>query len=82
MGQILVRQLDDAVIDAVKRRAQANNRSMEAEVRAIIEAAALPSPFGGSARKSILELAGSVPSNRSTQEIVDEIRKLRDEWDD
>ncbi len=82
MGQIIVRQLDEAVIEAVKRRAQANNRSMEAEVRAIIEAAALPSLSRASSRKSILELAGSVPSNRSTQEIVDEIRKLRDEWND
>ncbi|MEZ5791941.1 MAG: hypothetical protein R3D34_14555 [Nitratireductor sp.] len=83
MGQILVRQLDDAVIEAVKKRALANNRSMEAEVRAILEAeiAAKTTPPLSGKRKSILELAGSCPSNRTTEEIVAEIRSLRDEWE-
>lgn len=84
MGQILVRQLDDITIKAVKKRAAANNRSMEAEVRAIIEAAISPTlaSSGSPRRKSILELAGSVPSSRTTEEIVAEIRALRDEWGD
>ncbi len=47
MGQILVRQLNDTTIEAVKKRAAANKRSMEAEVRAIIEAAISPTPASG-----------------------------------
>ena len=33
MGQILIRNLDDSVIDTLKRRAAAAGRSMEAEAR-------------------------------------------------
>ncbi|MEY2882616.1 MAG: hypothetical protein RL490_340 [Pseudomonadota bacterium] len=33
MGQILIRNLDDSVISALKRRAEAAGRSMEAEAR-------------------------------------------------
>jgi plasmid stability protein len=33
MGQILIRNLDDAVIDALRRRAGANGRSVEDEAR-------------------------------------------------
>jgi plasmid stability protein len=82
MGQILVRQLKDETIAAIKARARANNRSAEAEVRAILDevagggAAPAPKP-----RRSLLELAGSIPTGRTTEEIVAEIRALRDEWD-
>ena len=83
MGQIVVRQLDDAVLDAVKSRAKANNRSAEAEVRAIIsnavEAPVQTPPQRG---KRLSELVGSIPSGRTAEEIVTEIRTLRDEWED
>ncbi len=39
MAQILVRQLDDDVKDALQRRARAHGRSTEAEVREILLAA-------------------------------------------
>ena len=39
MGQLLVRDLDDAVIRRIKQRAAAHGRSTEAEHRAILEAA-------------------------------------------
>lgn len=39
MGQLIVRGLDDDVIARLKRRAEANGRSTEAEHRAILEAA-------------------------------------------
>ncbi len=83
MGQILIRQLDDEIIDIVKKRAAANKRSMEAEARAIIESSALGTEMklSGSAKRSILDFVGIAPSNRTTAEIVAEIRALRDEWD-
>jgi plasmid stability protein len=40
MAQILVRQLDDDVKDALQRRARAHGRSTEAEVREILRDAA------------------------------------------
>ena len=40
MAAIHVRQLDDEVVDRLKRRASANNRSLEGEVRQILECAA------------------------------------------
>ena len=83
MGQIVVRQLDDAVLNAVRSRAKANNRSTEAEVRDIISnAVELPVQTVPKAQKRLSELVGSVPSGRTAEEIVTEIRALRDEWED
>ena len=39
MGQIIVRNLDDAVIARLKSRATANNTSLEQTVRAILSSA-------------------------------------------
>ncbi len=43
MGQVLVRRLERAVIDALKARANRNGRSLEHELREILTAAAKPS---------------------------------------
>ena len=40
MAAINVRQLDDHVVDRLKQRASLNNRSLEGEVRHILECAA------------------------------------------
>ena len=40
MGQLLVRDLDDALIARLKERARGNRRSLQAEVKAILETAA------------------------------------------
>jgi plasmid stability protein len=40
MSQILVRNLDQDTVERLKRRAKTNRRSLEAEVRAILTAAA------------------------------------------
>jgi len=40
MAQVLVRQLDDNIVEALKSRAKANNRSLEAELREILREAA------------------------------------------
>ena len=39
MGALSIRNIDDAVIDGLKRRAQSKNVSMEQEVRSILESA-------------------------------------------
>jgi plasmid stability protein len=78
MAQITVRKLDDDVLETLKARAKENKRSTEAEIREILEKSARESDPG---RRSLLSLIGSVPSRRTTEEIVAEIRALRDEWD-
>lgn len=37
MAQVLVRQLDDEVVDRLKRRAKEHGRSLQSEVRTILE---------------------------------------------
>jgi len=44
MAQLLVRQLDDDVKDALQRRARAHGRSTEEEVREILRAAVKRGP--------------------------------------
>lgn len=39
MGQIIIRNLDDRIIETLKRRAEAAGRSMEAEARDVLRAA-------------------------------------------
>ena len=39
MGQVLVRGLDDAVIERLRQRAEGHHRSLEAEVREILDQA-------------------------------------------
>ena len=49
MAQVLVRGLDDDVVERLKQRARANGRSFEAELRAVIEQAAGPDIVTGRA---------------------------------
>ena len=37
MAQVLIRELDETVVDALKRRAANNHRSLQAELKAILE---------------------------------------------
>lgn len=39
MAQVLVRQLDETVVDRLRKRAQEHGRSLESEVRTILEEA-------------------------------------------
>lgn len=76
MGQILIRQLDDGVLAALKARARKNERSTEAEVRAILSEAVRP----GESRP-LASLIGSAAGGRSRKEIVEQVRRLRSEWE-
>lgn len=79
MGQVLIRKLDDAVIAALKARAQANNRSAEAEARTILsEALALSA---ATPRRRLSDFVGIAKRGRSQAEIDADVAALRDEWD-
>lgn len=56
MGDLLVRNLDDKVVQALKRRAAQHSRSAEAEHRAILEEALVKTR-----RRSLAEVLASMP---------------------
>ena len=51
MSALHIRNVDDAVLDALKRRAAENNRSMEGELRELLRQAVFPKGVRGSRRK-------------------------------
>jgi plasmid stability protein len=78
MAQMILRQIDDTILERLKARAKENGRSAEAEVRTILNAA-LAEP---TERRSLLSLigAGSSPhSLKTTEQIVAHVRALREE---
>jgi len=56
MADLLVRGVDDAIVQALKKRAGARGRSAEAEHRAILKAALLAPP-----RRSLAEVLAAIP---------------------
>jgi plasmid stability protein len=78
VGQILIRKLDEAVIEGLRARARANNRSVEAEARLIIGSAVLPSERP---TRTLMSFVGSGMHRRPQSEIDAEVAALRDEWD-
>jgi len=75
MAQLLVRQIDDGLVAALKARARSHNRSTEAEHRAILQAALLPPPndFAERAARLRAETAGCLSGDSA-----DFIRQDRD----
>ncbi|MFI0401938.1 MAG: FitA-like ribbon-helix-helix domain-containing protein [Cyanobium sp.] len=56
MADLLVRGVDEAIVQALKKRAGAHGRSAEAEHRAILKAALLYPP-----RRSLAEVLAAIP---------------------
>ena len=56
MPDLLVRGVDDDLVQALKKRAGAHGRSQEAELRAILAAALLSQP-----RRNLAELLAAMP---------------------
>ncbi|MGH6900405.1 MAG: FitA-like ribbon-helix-helix domain-containing protein [Geminicoccaceae bacterium] len=75
MAQILVRKLPDAVVDRLKTRAKRNNRSLEAEVRAILEASVAQD------KARFLERAAAMRAQLSGRHHTDTLKLLREDRD-
>jgi plasmid stability protein len=56
MPNLLVRGVDDELVQALKKRASAHGRSQEAELRAILAAALLSPP-----RRNLAQLLAAMP---------------------
>jgi plasmid stability protein len=74
MAQILVRNLDDAVVDSLKSRAAAKGTSLEQEARTILTEASKMT------RAEVAKLLAEFRAKQkpSTRSVVDDIRKDRD----
>jgi len=59
MSEVLVRNLDEAVVERLKARARGSGRSLQAELKLILEQAARPAPTR-SARAEYRALADRV----------------------
>jgi antitoxin FitA len=76
MAQVLVRQLDDKVVERLKKRAKAHGRSLQSEVKMILEEAV---PDYEGAWKRIEALRRRLrKSGRTFSDSVDLIREDRD----
>lgn len=69
MPAVSIRNLDDAVIEALKRRASANNRSLEGELREILREAAVPERRSGRRRLRLNTVAVGGEDGFSRREI-------------
>ncbi|MFQ5808611.1 MAG: hypothetical protein ACE5JM_03240 [Armatimonadota bacterium] len=78
MAQILVRNLDDALVAKLKERAKQNGRSLQAEAKMILEeAASKPKVDAETARKMIEEIRARF-KGRDFPDSVELIREDRD----
>ena len=75
MAQILVRNLDEAVVDRLKSRATQHNRSLQAEVKTILEQAAQVDA------KTARELAMSIRKRFAGRQFTDSVDLIREDRD-
>lgn len=85
MAQILIRNLDDAIVERLRARADANGRSLEAEMRYILEQSAkvdmakvnVAKVDMATARQHVMEIRKKL-AGRKFPDTVELIREDRD----
>ncbi len=75
MANVTVRNLDDAVVGALKERARANNRSLEGELRQILTDAAKPA--GPVALRALAERIAAMTPDRPQTDSADLLHEDR-----
>ena len=73
MAQLVVRNLDDELVQALKQRAAAQNRSAEEEHRKILQAA-----LRGPRRRSFSEVLAAMPNVGEDGDFVREQEDMRE----
>ncbi|KAF0223213.1 MAG: hypothetical protein FD176_2032 [Rhodospirillaceae bacterium] len=74
MGSVVIRNLDDAIINQFRTKAELNNRSLEAELR---EALAAQAPLTSAQKLALVEKV-RVPLPPGSPDCADLIRQDRD----
>ena len=77
MAQLLVRQVEEALVEALKRRAATHHRSAEAEHRAILESVLRPASTDFAARAKQLRAATAGRLKIDSAELVRQDRDSR-----
>ncbi len=72
MAQLMVRNLSEDLVKALKQRAAKNNRSAEQEHREILQAA-----LGGSRRRRLADVLRAMPTVGEDEDFVREQRDQR-----
>jgi antitoxin FitA len=75
MAQILVRDLDDEVVATLKERARQHRRSLQAEVKLVLEEA---TRFDRAAARKRIEEVRRMLAGRPMSDSAELIRELRD----
>jgi len=75
MANVTVRNLNDAVVEALKERARANNRSLEGELRQILTDAA--KPMGSVDLRMLAERIAAMTPDRPQTDSVDLLHEDR-----
>ncbi|MGE5148410.1 MAG: FitA-like ribbon-helix-helix domain-containing protein [Candidatus Eiseniibacteriota bacterium] len=75
MGQVLVRNIADAVIDRLKARAARHGRSLEAELRTVLEQAAVAD------RSTFIETADRIRKELEGRWTGDSTQLIREDRD-
>jgi plasmid stability protein len=82
MSQILIRDLSEQTVEQLKKRAKRNRRSLQAEVRLILEDAALrgTGPGGRMSIEELVRLADEIRARSGPQrtESTEILRRIRD----
>lgn len=76
MGQLLVRNLDDDIIEAIKLKAELNGHSLEQELREILRLAA---PLTPDQRVALSRKIRGMQAVRASLDSTDIIRSARDD---
>lgn len=81
MGEILVRNLDDKVIERLERRAALNGRSLEQELRELLTAAAPEAPLSPAEKLEISRRLRAESPHLADFDVSAAIRCGRDDED-
>ena len=78
MATLTIRNLDDAVVEKLKLKAKANNRSLEAEVRVVLETSA-KKPSRQEVLAELDRIAAMTPKGVKQTDSVELLREAREE---
>lgn len=76
MAQVIIRNLDERVAGALKRRAKLHGKSLEQELREVLVAAAGPT------REELIEISQEIRSQARRPQRTDSTQLVREDRDD
>jgi antitoxin FitA len=78
MANLTIRNLDDSVVETLKGKAKAHNRSLEAELRQILTDHARRPAWGGTEMRAIAEKIAAMTLDVPQTDSIELLREDRD----